>query len=62
MEKSDAAKYFKENHYVKITNFIKPEEASFLYDYVKLAANRCVYLENSIINFEALSHFFSFVI
>jgi hypothetical protein len=52
MEKSDAAKYFEENHYVKITNFIKPEEASFLYDYVKLAANRCAYLENSIINFD----------
>lgn len=52
MEKSDAAKYFEENHYVKITNFIKPEEASFFYDYVKLAANRCVYLENSIIDFD----------
>ena len=36
MEKSAAAKYFEENHYVKITNFIKPEEASFLYDYIKL--------------------------
>jgi hypothetical protein len=51
MEKSAAAKYFEENHYVKITNFIKPEEASFLYDYIKLAAYRCAYIENSMVDF-----------
>ncbi len=52
MEKSDSAKYFEQNHYVKITNFIKPEEASFLYDYIKLSTKRCAYLENSIFNFD----------
>jgi hypothetical protein len=51
MEKSAAAKYFEENHYVKITNFIKPEEASFLYDYIKLAAYRCAYIENTMVDF-----------
>ena len=51
MEKSAAAKYFEENNYVKITNFIKPEEASFLYDYIKLAAYRCAYIENSMVDF-----------
>jgi hypothetical protein len=52
MENLEAAKYFEENHYVKISNFIKPEEASFLYDYIKLATKRCAYLENSGINFD----------
>ena len=52
MEKSEASKYFEENHYVKIANFITPEQASFLYSYVKLAAYRCSYLEYSTKTFD----------
>ena len=42
----ESAKYFKENHYIKVSNFISKDEASFLYDYIKLAANRLSILEN----------------
>jgi len=41
-----SAEYFKENHYIKVSNFISKDEASFFYDYIKLAANRLSILEN----------------
>jgi len=44
---NESVEYFKNNHYIKITNFITAEEASFLYDYVKLSAVRLAHLENS---------------
>jgi len=43
----EASQFFKQNHYLKISQFITPEEASFLYDYTKLAAVRLVTLEKN---------------
>tara|TARA_B100001057_G_scaffold498887_1_gene607515 strand:- start:1217 stop:1909 length:693 start_codon:yes stop_codon:yes gene_type:complete len=52
MTKQTAAEYFKENHYVKIENFISRETASFLYDYVKMAADRLTFAEYQMPNFD----------
>ena len=52
MSKQTAAEYFKENHYVVIENFISKETASFLYDYVKMAADRLAFAEYQVPNFD----------
>ena len=52
MAKQTAAEYFKENHYVVIENFISKETASFLYDYVKMAADRLTFAEYQVPNFD----------
>tara|TARA_A100001035_G_C27764072_1_gene492738 strand:- start:789 stop:1460 length:672 start_codon:yes stop_codon:yes gene_type:complete len=41
----ESAKYFRENHYLKVEQVISKEEASYFYDYVKLAAKRLCVLE-----------------
>jgi len=51
MEKT-ASQYFEENHFVKVNNFISTEQASFLYDYVKLSTHRCAHLENTQMTFD----------
>jgi len=48
----ETSEYFKKNHYVKIEKFISTELANFLYDYVKDSANRLVYAEENIDNFD----------
>ena len=52
MTKQTAADYFKENHYVVIQNFISKDTASFLYDYVKMAADRLAFAEYQVPNFD----------
>jgi hypothetical protein len=52
MTEQTAAEYFKENHYVKIENFISKEISSFLYDYVKMATDRLTFAEYQIPNFD----------
>ena len=41
----ESAKYFRENHYLKVEQVISKEEASYFYDYVKLSAKRLSVLE-----------------
>jgi len=45
---SAAAKFFKENHWVKIENVIDKKVADFLYEYVKLEAYRLSVIEHVI--------------
>jgi len=48
----ETSEYFKNNHYIKIEKFISTELANYLYDYVKDAANRLVYAEENIDNYD----------
>lgn len=41
----NSADVFKENHFLYVTNFIKPEVCDLLYHYVKMEAKRLEYLE-----------------
>ena len=48
----EAAKYFEENHYVVVTDFISKDMAHYLYDYVKLSASRLAWAEETLIDFD----------
>lgn len=52
IEESDSAKYFKKNYYVKIANFITPEEASYFYTYIKQATRRLLWAEQNLDEFD----------
>jgi len=43
----DSAKYFEENGYVILKDFITKDMADFMYDYVKLSAKRLLHLVNN---------------
>ena len=52
IQESDSAKFFKENYYVKIENFITPEEASYFYTYIKQATRRLLWAEEKLDKFD----------
>jgi hypothetical protein len=53
MEKLKPVKYFEDNGYIKIENFITPSESFFLYNYIKLMAIKLNWFEE---NFTELSN------
>jgi hypothetical protein len=42
----ESSKFFKENGFVKLENFISKELSNFMYDYIKLSAKRLLHLFN----------------
>ena len=59
---SESIKYIEENHYLKVEQVISEEEASYFYDYIKLAAKRLSVLEERQpeLNEEDMHHFGTF--